>query len=700
MHAALMELPCFRSLNDALWFGVGTRHLLRDLARTDQGTLCIGICASLSSSYTESMAAEILTEMVSVSKAPVELTPSILEWKNLVHGVNGALHLSQFPRHAERLMGLFPTIRPCTDTDSSGPTCSSSSSLATALLAIGDVTRGAVEAITIAGGADAGWLAAVCEWLFGLKVQILREDGSVLYGSESAPNSSKYVQVLFLYCSDDGRSAVANNGSKEVQCLERVYYLEQATELIRTHDGKLEKSTAAIPRVSGRLYWETALSQAFRPEFTSLSIMQEVMGRAIGAAARALTALVKNEGNLFEHARNPFDYRWPRHSDAVHGRGFINNLTSWFPELEPLQTTMEKTLRLSYSDAKSVYETQISLVRNTCLCNYCQDDFEATKKRNIGSGFCKVVILETIIYLGQMLSSVSADKRLGLQRHGVERIYNSLLRARRGLNNDRNIQRFNGVLDFSIYYSGMRELQIDVLQLFTGETVEPASKLFTASAYSQAGICTYFHILCELSDSKELVNLIHITPGRIEFHGCPYDRIQDGEPLAMETRSYYLGTSLTRSNPERLMDLENRLKHLGSYEKPTMHVKQRVGGLDSWYESRNSNFKTEKSSVVVMQPGELAKAIGTSRGFIDCPGNGDCSVVSPGIEFPEPEKTLTVKQLGKVIHVVRGSSLMRCMAANGTQCEYQVLRRGYECIQCSVRAALASSRERVIIISD
>ncbi|CAF9931424.1 MAG: hypothetical protein HETSPECPRED_007865 [Heterodermia speciosa] len=704
MHNALIELPCFRSVSDAIWFGFGTRHLLRDLAKTEQGTLCIGICATLSSCYSEIIAAEVLAEVVSVSKAPVELTPSILEWKNLIHGLNGALHMSIFPRHAERLINLCPGIQPFEYRSSlhgSGPACSSPSSIATALLGIGDVTRGAVEAITIIGGPDAGWLAAVCEWLFGLRIRVNSDNGDVLYTNElprlDGSNPNDKIQVLFIYRKDRERSGLENNEPSTLQCLERVYHLETPTELFQVSTGRYVNSLNSMPRVSGRLSWETALSQTFRPEFEALIGMESVMGRAVGAAARVLTALVQNEDGILNHIwhekRRETYERWPRHSEASHGRGFVSNLIGWFPELHSVQRIMEETTRETYCDAKSIYETQHSLIRNSCLCDYCKDDFPPEGK---GTGFCKVVILETIIYLGQMLSSVGADRRLGLQRHGVEGIYTSILGFRLGIDNPRTTHKINGVLDVCIYYSGVDHLQQDVHQLFTGETIESRSKLFTASAYSQAGICTYFNVLCDLSDAKESINLIHVTPGRIEFHGCPYDVIQDGEPQPMGTRSTYHFNHY-RPATDRIPDLERRLKYLTSYETPEMRVKQRIGSLESWY---GTSSTLAGKAPVIMQPGELAEALATSRGFIHCPGHGSCPIASPKSALPEAGKSLTIEQLGKVVHIIRGDSIARCLAANGTQCMYEVLRRHKECIQCCMKAALVSPRERVIIVSD
>ena len=395
MHDALMELACFQSLSEVVWFGIGTKYLVRDLAVTEQGTLCVGLCAGLSSCYSESIAAEIFAEMVSVSEAPVQLTPSISEWKKLIHGCNGALHTSSFPLHAERLMSLFPTLQPFTESGRSGPICSLPSSLAKALLAIGDVSRG------------------------------------------------------------------------------------------------------------------------------------------------ILTAIVHNENNMYETMwQDPHTtHKWPRHSDAAHGRGFINSIIYWFPELESMQEVMEESVRLSYSDARSVYETLLSLVHNTCLCDFCRDNFPRNSK---GSGFCKVVILETIVYLGQMLSAVSADRRLGLKRHGVEAIYELILFKRMSSGPDPGIlQEIHGALHFSLCYSDLRQLHFAVLALFAGEAAERPSYTLGTSAYSQAGICTYLHILCEVTDSKELIGQIHVIPGRIEYHGRPYDSLLDGGPLAMHMRGLY-----------------------------------------------------------------------------------------------------------------------------------------------------------------
>ena len=125
-----------------------------------------------------------------------------------------------------------------------------------------------------------------------------------------------------------------------------------------------------------------------------------------------------------------------------------------------------------------------------------------------------------------------------------------------------------------------------------------------------------------------------------------------------------------------------------------MRVKQHPDGLQAWYESNHS--KAEGLPVLI-QPEEFARSVAKSRGFIDCSSRGGCAVVIPGIEAPKLGEIKSVEQLGKVIHIVRGTSPMRCLALNGTQCEFDLLLRNDECIQCCMRAALASSRPRVII---
>jgi hypothetical protein len=250
----------------------------------------------------------------------------------------------------------------------------------------------------------------------------------------------------------------------------------------------------------------------------------------------------------------------------------------------------------------------------------------------------------------------------------------------------------DGVVEYGIAQYSVSQLHSVALELFAGEAPhKPISQLGTP-AFSKAGICAYLDILREVSDSKELAGRIHIVPGRIEYCGRPYDCLQDGQPLAVDMHGVYKRS--TDSQPERLHQLEQQISSLYAYEKRNICVKQLINGLQIWYEMSGS----KALGPLIVQPEKLSTAVVTARGFIHCSGHG-CPVTSTEAENCQPDKTTTIGLLGKIIHVIRGDNMTRCLALNGTGCEYELLLRNRECMQCCIRAALASPRNRILIIS-
>lgn len=126
--------------------------------------MCIALCASMSEFYDMSIAAETLIEMVKTSRAPEELRPSILEWNALLDTCAGVFAASTFPRLAEKYMQLHPQHKalgyePLQGTTTKVRGCSSPESLAKALLALGELTRGDLASFTYYRwrGCRVGW---------------------------------------------------------------------------------------------------------------------------------------------------------------------------------------------------------------------------------------------------------------------------------------------------------------------------------------------------------------------------------------------------------------------------------------------------------------------------------------------------------------------------------------------------------------
>ena len=158
----LSQLRAFPTLNQALYIGVGIENMIHILARTEEGMMCIVLCSDLSDFYSNTNAAEVLMEMVQLSRAPEELRPSILEWESLIDACAGVFATSLFPTLGEKYMRLHPEHRLLGFKILSGMSrpnirgCSSAESLAKTLLALAEVSRGELASITIIGGADAG----------------------------------------------------------------------------------------------------------------------------------------------------------------------------------------------------------------------------------------------------------------------------------------------------------------------------------------------------------------------------------------------------------------------------------------------------------------------------------------------------------------------------------------------------------------
>src|SRR5947199_69412 len=86
---SLLTLRSFGTLANALWIGVGIKSIVRSLAATEQGGICIALCAAMSECYHESIAAEIWVNIAASFDIPQDMKPSINQWKALLQACAG-----------------------------------------------------------------------------------------------------------------------------------------------------------------------------------------------------------------------------------------------------------------------------------------------------------------------------------------------------------------------------------------------------------------------------------------------------------------------------------------------------------------------------------------------------------------------------------------------------------------------------------
>jgi hypothetical protein len=303
MNKALSNLRCNGSLGTALWFGFGVRHLVRVLPSTDEGLTCLALCSTMSEYYPHDICAEIFHEILKAFDVPPHGTPSIMQWEALIGACAGSLARSDFGPLVDRMIDLSPfqwsgMLNQTGDADHDDLVVvhrgwCTPKSIAAALIGVGSVSRGETKAITVMGGNDAGWFAAVCLWLFDVRIIICTTTGDELFSNcgKGAPQ----VKIIYeQWQSSQPRGASSRQtDSRELICIGKTFVLAAVTDVIK------RRSVVSRPLISGRSSWEHILSATFGHEFEELMKNHHLaLANAIGSAARLFQGIVNSEEEI------------------------------------------------------------------------------------------------------------------------------------------------------------------------------------------------------------------------------------------------------------------------------------------------------------------------------------------------------------------------------------------------------------------
>jgi hypothetical protein len=665
IQEALNKLQSYRALGVALWFGFGVNHLVRIMGRTEEGQLCLALCASLSECYDITVAAEILIEMVNTSRAPASLRPSILEWKSLLEASSGLLSTSTFAELAERYMNLHPSSRGLSyeslQGSITGRGCSSPESVARALLAIGQVTRGDLTSITIIGGSDAGWLAAFSEWHFQLSVKIIHGDtGEVLHCSR---NEIDYVQLLMIY-----EDKCSQNNS-HVQTIGKTYRLHDATLLIQRD----RSDRYGGGSVAGRVEWKYALTSAFGSDFKRLLSNHRAFGGAIGNIARIMKAIASAENTIGVSFRQSCKY----YEVDSYGGGFITNLIHWFPELTPLEDIMKEAAKQDVSTAIARYEAYITALKIACDCVICKGVLAAQET------YCLVLILEVIVAVGRTMSTVNLPVVLAPSRLGFEVLYGRQFLLRReveegSLGDPRQPERHKelGSAFFAVEGDARRTSALfDALEIFSGRAGAYHFDDSRTCAVSKHGICVYWQALGKASNGH-LTGRVTVLPGQIELNEKSYSLMIDllGRPLQISDALGW-ASSLTFSDISVL-------------------VKETTGALQLSLEIRQSNHNDAQK--ICISPALAINEFLCQQGLVVCEGRG-CTKIEHQAVIKDERPGYKMYQFGEVeIEALEVSRLQQWILGRNPG---QLIFCDKECIDCCLRTALefALGNTRLII---
>lgn len=539
MKQALSKLPCCSTLGSALYIGFGIEHLVRNMATTEEGTICLALCAALAECIPSEVASEVLLEIARRCSIDSKYLPSNSEWDALLKSCAGVLATTTFPLKCEGFMRLSQKDR---DTWTSGygvspnarpylwdsyRVSSTSESLADALLGLSRVTRGELLEVTIAGGPDAGWLAAVAEWIFSLDVTITGTSGDILYSNHRKETAQ--VTVIF--------HKAGEGADQSLQIDSRTYLLEGLSMLVNPNPW---------PPVScGRVSWETALSEVFGTDFRTLTSIPE-FAKAVGSAARIFQALATVEEGIPDSLAIRNEHGWTFMDNHFfgtrsYGRGFVDNSIEWFPELQYARDIMEVNVQSTFARAISTYKTCFERLRTVCGCCSCRADLAKkvapTSQADVTKSvtFCLVLTMETIIRASRTLSNCDVLEDLCMLRSGLERAYVDQTHQRplsdhQEANASINIESELGPIVFCLdmnngNHGAIKSTRLSAAHRLFGNSNE--GSLSQQSAYSSPGICVYLDMLTYVSSNPEAFSRIHVVTGRIELDGKSHDSLFD-----------------------------------------------------------------------------------------------------------------------------------------------------------------------------
>ncbi|KAF1951012.1 hypothetical protein CC80DRAFT_496304 [Byssothecium circinans] len=613
VYTAVTALRCQNGIANTLWFGFGVKALVRTLILTSEGTSLLAICACLGECFHEDLAPDIMFHIVKAHGAPGELTPSVAQWAAIIKACSGSLATSKFPLLAEGLMRLDPGSGRTTMMNETPMTkensqrlpfirgCPLPQDLASVVIAVGKVASGQLESIHVSGCAAIGWVGAIAEWLFDLRVVIYTaQDESTPVYSNFPDNQEAQVHLTF----DCALSASVSQSRLHV--VRKSYFLPNSISLF-------DWGEQAKVLYSGRVPWESCLTDTFGYDFERLRKMPLNFGTALGCAARIFKAIVTAESGVpkkyLQECRSYFD--------ASAGQGFVHNALHWFPELSPLKQAMEKASRLSFDAAKDGYEEKFAAIQRSCECSVCRD-FDHFEE---GEGFCLVIIMEAIIVLCLVTAGLTVTEHLHPLRIGLESFYKRQLQVRspdededdQGEGSLQEGLRTVGPIIYVLFTNGFVDLTLEQYTQALESRLVAAIKLFTgrdtpthltASAVSESGICAYLDILRDISISPESAGRVHVVPGMIEHDHKPFPQVQDNEIELMR----------------RAGSVKELCATLAELNEVILEVTETVHSLsiNFLFQRRGDDTKDESRPYLRIGPGDIVDQAHRARGLVHC----------------------------------------------------------------------------------
>ena len=672
VEEAITSLPSMRSLGKIIHFGFGIDSVIRSLATTEEGACLVVLCAAAAECYPEDQAASIMWEMVRCYEAPDSFRPSAIQWKALIRACAGSLSLSSFPEVAEHFFRLCSRGGgvPC---DHPGiRSCSSSNSLAQALLGIGKVSTGELESITITGSSDAGWLAAIAEWMLDLRIVIVAFDGTLLHRNY---DDTEQAHIRFLI---DERNT--EDSSKDLEIRTRTYHLQDYTDLLKTREGIKEQAI-----VCGRIPWSKALSATFGSYFNQFYQLKEAFGQALGSAARIFEAVKNAEFELDGY----FTSNCSSYFASSYGKGFVNFACKRFPELNDFRPEMDQGASKSAEEALAAYRACCVIIASTCNCGECPAP-------GFRRSFCLVFILETILFMTRSLSGIEVTEGLDPLLIGLQAFYQRQRDLhthvfRGGLAASERFKCMNFIIEGANRDEKLVIARLaDAVRLFARGRAQGIAHPGdgAVSAITVGGITVFLDALIDISDDPERIGLCHVIPGRIHAHGRDFTNITDLDDLDPDGLDYR-----GKSRPAGSRDRIKISDLVDGYRNISLVASESVTSLRAGLCTIDSRL-----------PRVILGLAGFTHRYLQSFGLVHCTCFESEAISSEAATSRTVEQLDEVDNCwhFQGTMISRLIAlVIISDLRFRKIVRTQECLNCckQMAAILGESYEGTLILS-
>jgi hypothetical protein len=544
-----LALHALRSV--PLVFGFGQDHLIREKAEA-AGFVFLIVMGALMEYYHQDFLPLILYEKTLDLGIPPKLLVSPHHWKAMTRAFNGVLVNTRFGIIVDEYVRLNPHPAPFVKHKSAvgirfGTNPASPKSIAKCTQALGDLSKGGTETVTIIGGDDAGLFAAMADWVFGLRTVVRSDSGKEL---RSNCSGDQKPQVIVIFSQPDkSTSAASRMGSMQ---LGGITYRLDAEE--REKDDKKEDSLGSPHAASpgGRMFWNSLASDFYGSDFTDLlktSQSDVNIGTIFGCAARVFEGFVKDSQDKDGSNKSSSYFSWRAATPGSYGTGLIETFIAYFPGMSRTRPRMERAQKLSFADAKTEYGKEIARLMAICDCAICHTSAESKPRHE--RRHCLVVIVESTVTLGLLLAKTIVSPEVYPRRAGMDGFCHYRADVRLEMNKKGAEIAPEDRFEFMYHHA--------LLVLTGGVTLSACLCLFSATlptipdanalAYSCDGIVAYSGLLHgTIGYRREYDTSTRIMAGGIQYHGRAYqsvvadavlmERIEKGEMVADADTEY------------------------------------------------------------------------------------------------------------------------------------------------------------------